>query len=65
MQVMANEEVDPAVLIKLLRQEVQDLREEIRYTAHLTDAESNYRSNARGAINDTTYETEHPDTACR
>lgn len=30
MQVMANEEVDPAVLIKLLRQEVQDLRTEIR-----------------------------------
>ena len=30
LQVMANEEVDPAVLIKLLRQEVQDLRMEIR-----------------------------------
>ena len=30
MQVMANEEVDPAVLIKLLRQEVQDLKMEIR-----------------------------------
>ena len=30
MQVMANEEVDPAVLIRLLRQEIADLREELR-----------------------------------
>ena len=31
MQVMANEEVDPAVLIRLLKQEVADLREELRW----------------------------------
>ena len=30
MQVAANEEVDPAVLVRLLRQEVKDLKEEIR-----------------------------------
>ena len=29
-QVTANEEVDPAVLVKLLQQEVKDLKEEIR-----------------------------------
>lgn len=30
LQVTANEEVDPAVLVKMLQQEVKDLKEEIR-----------------------------------
>ena len=30
LQVAANEEVDPAVLVRLLRQEIKDLKEELR-----------------------------------
>ncbi len=32
LQVMVNEEVDPTLIIKRLKQEIRDLKDEIRYT---------------------------------
>lgn len=35
LQVMVNEEVDPALVIKRLKQEIRDLKDEIRFDACL------------------------------